>query len=184
VAHAFATPPSQQEPQQLPTPPSQQEAQQLSCSQQQIAPTETEAPKDKEALPVQGMPPPSSYPHDTIHKDLGMYKTKPHSDPMDQFFAAMRNLKSLPGTSSAMSAPAQHADMYMRACEIESYMRVYKIESYEEDGEMYNREKLLVRPHDPIFMKEHAPKKFVFGKPFLMTAQLSRRPFPLRRLHN
>jgi hypothetical protein len=41
-----------------------------------------------------------------------------------------------------------------------------------------------VRPHDPIFMKEHVPKKFVFDKPFLMTAQLSKRPFPLRRLHN
>jgi hypothetical protein len=26
--------------------------------------------------------------------------------------------------------------------------------------------------------------KSVFGKPFLMTTQLSRRPFPLRRLHN
>jgi hypothetical protein len=33
-------------------------------------------------------------------------------------------------------------------------------------------------------MKEHVPKKFTFGKPFLMIAQLSRRPFPLRRLHN
>jgi hypothetical protein len=30
--------------------------------------------------------------------------------------------------------------------------------------------KLLMRPHDPIFMKEHVPKKFVFGKPFLTTA--------------
>jgi hypothetical protein len=74
-----------------------------------------------------------------------------------------------------MFSPAPHEDTYMRACEIESY---------EEDGEVYNREKLLVRPHDPIFMKEHVPKKFVFGKPFLTTAQLSRRRFPLRRLHN
>jgi hypothetical protein len=115
------------------------------------------------------MPPPSSYPHDTIHEDLGLYKTKPHSDPTDQFFAPMRNLKSLMGTSSALSAPTQH--VYMRACEIESY---------KEDGEVYNREKLLVRPHDPIFMKEYVPKKFVIGKPFLMTAQLSKRPFPLR----
>jgi hypothetical protein len=106
VAHALATtpgqqeaqqvptPPSQQEAQQLPTPPGQQEAQQLPCPQQQIAPTEKEAPKDKEASSVQGMPPPSSSPHDTIHKDLGLYKTKPHSDPTDQFFATMRNLKS------------------------------------------------------------------------------------------
>jgi hypothetical protein len=116
------------------------------------------------------MPPPSSSPSDTIHKDLALYKTKPCSDRTDQFFAAMRNQKSPLGTTSKMSAPAQHAETYLRACEIESY---------EEDGDVYNREKLLVRPHDLIFMKEHVPEKFVFGKPFLMTAQLSKRPFPL-----
>jgi hypothetical protein len=87
----------------------------------------------------------------------------------------MRNLKSLLGTSYAMSALAQHAKTYMRACEIESY---------EEDDEVYNRDKLLVRAQDPIFMKEHVPKKFVFGKPFLTTTQLFKRPFSLRQLHN
>jgi hypothetical protein len=121
------------------------------------------------------MPPPSSSLYDTIHEDLALYKTKTHSDPMDQFFVAMKNLKSPPGTSSAMSGPAHHAEMYMRAC---------KIESYEEDGEVYNRDKLLVRPDNPIFMKEHVLEKFVFGRPFFTSAQLSRRPFPLRRLYN
>jgi hypothetical protein len=33
-------------------------------------------------------------------------------------------------------------------------------------------------------MKEHVLENFVFGKPFFMSAQLSKRPFPLRRLHN
>jgi hypothetical protein len=121
------------------------------------------------------MPLPSSSPYDTIHEDLSLYKTEPHSDPTDQFFAAMRNLKSPVGTSSAMSTSVQYAKTYMRTC---------KIESYEEDGEVYNRDKLLVRPHDPIFMKEHVSKKFMFGKPFLTTAQLSKRSFPLRRLRN
>jgi hypothetical protein len=65
--------------------------------------------------------------------------------------------------------------MYLRACEIESY---------KEDAEVYNREKLLVRPHDLIFMNEYVPEKFVFGKPFLTTAQLSKRHFSLRRRHN
>jgi hypothetical protein len=134
-------------------------------------PIETEATKDKEASPVQGMPLSSSSPYDTIHEDLALYKIKPHSDPTDQFFAAMRNLKSPSGTSSAMSTLVQHAETYLRACEIESY---------EEAGEVYNREKLLVRPHDLIFMKEHVPKKFMFGKPFLTTAQLSKRHFPFR----
>jgi hypothetical protein len=33
-------------------------------------------------------------------------------------------------------------------------------------------------------MKEHVLKKFVFGKPFFTSAQLSKRSFPLRQLHN
>jgi hypothetical protein len=51
------------------------------------------------------------------------------SNPTDQFFEAMKNLKNPSGTSSTMSALAQHRETYMRACEIESY---------EEDGEVYN----------------------------------------------
>jgi hypothetical protein len=124
--------------------------------------------------PEQDDHPPSS-PYDTIHQDLGLYKAQTRSNPTIQFFEAMKNLKSPPGTSSAMSTPTQHSQPYMRACEIESYG---------EDGEVYSQEKLLVRPHDPIFMNEHVPKTFVFGKSFFMSAQLSKRPFPLRRLHN
>jgi hypothetical protein len=60
--------------------------------------------------------------------------------------------------------------MYMMACEIESY---------EEDGKVYNQDKLLVGPHDPIFMKEHVSEKFLFGKPFLTIEQLSKRLFHL-----
>jgi hypothetical protein len=69
-----------------------------------------------------------------------------------------------------MSAPEEHAETYLRAC---------KIESYEEDGEVYTRKKLLVRPHDLIFMKEHVLKMFVFDKSFLTTAQLLKRPFSI-----
>jgi hypothetical protein len=125
--------------------------------------------------PSRTINPPLSSPYDTIHDDLALYKTMTHSDPTDQFFATMKNLKSPPGTSTVISAPAQHAETYMRACEIQSY---------EKDGEVYNRDKLLVRPHDPIFMKKHVHEKFVFGKPFFTSAQFSKRPFPLRRLHN
>jgi hypothetical protein len=73
--------------------------------------TETEAPKDKEDSPIPIMPPPPSRtsnpppssPYDTIHEDLALYKTKTHSDPTDQFFMTMKNLKSPLGTSSAIS---------------------------------------------------------------------------------
>jgi hypothetical protein len=199
VDHALATPFDQQATHQLPSlhiehealqQPLQSSPKDKEASQQPLpssptpkvkealqlpSPIEIEAPKDMEASPVQVMPPPSSSLCDTIHEDLALYKTKTHSDPTDKFFATTKNLKSPLGTSFVMSAPAQHAKKYMRACEIESY---------EEDGEVYNQDKLLARPYNPIFMKEHVLEKFLFGKLFLTSTQLSKRPFPHRRLHN
>jgi hypothetical protein len=59
-----------------------------------------------------------------------------------------------------------------------------KIGSYEEDGEVYDREKLGLRLDDLVFMKHEVPEQFEFGKPFLMSVKLSKRYFPVRRLHN
>jgi hypothetical protein len=50
---------------------------------------------------------------------------------------------------STLSAPAQHA---------KSYLTVAEIGSYEEDGEVYDREKLGLRSDDPVFMKHEVPK--------------------------
>jgi hypothetical protein len=66
---------------------------------------------------------------------------------------------------SAMSAPAQHSNSYPTAS---------KIDSYEEDGKVYDQEKLGLRPNDPIFMKHDVPEKIEFGKPFLRSAELSK----------
>jgi hypothetical protein len=49
-----------------------------------------------------------------------------------------------------------------------------KIDSYKEDCEVYDREKLGLRPNDPIFMKHDVPEKNEFGKPFLTSAELSK----------
>jgi hypothetical protein len=95
-----------------------------------------------------------SSPYNTIYQNLGLYKTNTRSDPTR--------------SRSAMSAPALHAQSHMRAC---------KIESYEEEDEVYNREKLLVRPNNLIFMKDDVPANFVFDKPFFTSAQLFKRPF-------
>jgi hypothetical protein len=65
-----------------------------------------------------------------------------------------------------------------------SFLTVAGIGSYEEDGEFYNRQKLGLRPEDPIFMKYEVPEKFKFGKPFLMSVELSKQHFSVRRLHN
>jgi hypothetical protein len=89
---------------------------------------------------------------------------------MNKFFEVMKKQKMF-----AMSALAQQAKSYRTASEIDSY---------EEDGEVYDKKKLGLRPNDLIFMKHDAPKKFEFGKPFLMSAELSKQHFPLRRLHN
>jgi hypothetical protein len=64
---------------------------------------------------------------------------------------------------SAMSAPAQQA---------KSYPTTYEIDSYEEDGKVYDPEKLGLRPNNPIFMKHDVPENFEFDKPFLTSAKL------------
>jgi hypothetical protein len=77
---------------------------------------------------------------------------------MNKFFEVMKNQKM-----STLSAPAQQA---------KSYLTVAEIGSYEEDGEFYDREKLGLRPDDPIFMKHEVPENFEFDKPFLMSVEL------------
>jgi hypothetical protein len=76
---------------------------------------------------------------------------------------------------STLSTPAQQAKSFLTAAEIGSY---------EEDGEVYDREKLGLRLDDPVFMMHEVPEKFEFGKPFLMSVELFKRHFPVRRLHN
>jgi hypothetical protein len=77
---------------------------------------------------------------------------------MNKFFEVMKKQKI-----STLSAPAQQAKSFLTEAEIGSY---------EEDGEVYDREKLGLRPDDPVFMKHEVPKKFEFEKPFLMSVEL------------
>jgi hypothetical protein len=49
-----------------------------------------------------------------------------------------------------------------------------EIGSYEEDGEVYDRDKLGLRLDDPVFMKHEVPKNFEFGKSFLTGVELSK----------
>jgi hypothetical protein len=65
---------------------------------------------------------------------------------------------------STLSAPAQQAKSFLTAAEIGSY---------EEDGEVYDRQKLGLRPDDSVFMKHEVPEKCEFGKPFLMIVRTS-----------
>jgi hypothetical protein len=76
---------------------------------------------------------------------------------------------------STLSAPAQQD---------KSFLTTAEIDSYEEDGEVYYREKLGLRPDDPVFMKHEVPENFEFGKPFLRSVELSKQHFPVKRLHN
>jgi hypothetical protein len=76
---------------------------------------------------------------------------------------------------STLSAPAQQAKSFLMAA---------KIGSYEEDSEVYDREKLGLRPDDSVFMKHEVPEKFEFGNTFLTSVELSKRHFLVRILHN
>jgi hypothetical protein len=74
---------------------------------------------------------------------------------MNKLFEVMKKQKM-----STLSVLAQQA---------KSYLTTAEIGSYEEDGEVYNREKLGLRPDDPLFMKHEVAENFEFGKPFLMS---------------
>jgi hypothetical protein len=133
------------------------------------------SPKEKEAstLPmshVKVMPqqnlghqeqdlPPSS-PYNTIHWELDLYNPSTHSDPTNKFFEVIKKQKM-----STLSALAQQA---------KSFLTIAKIGSYEEDGEVYDRQKLGLRPDDLVFMKHEVPEKFEFGKPLLTCVELSK----------
>jgi hypothetical protein len=62
-----------------------------------------------------------------------------------------------------LSTPAQQA---------KSYLTTAEIGSYEEDGEVYDREKLGLRPDDPAFIKHEIPEKNEFGKSFYTSVEL------------
>jgi hypothetical protein len=143
------------------------------------------SPKEKEAStllssPVKVMPQqdlghqeqdlPLSSPYNTIHQELDLYNPSTHSDPTNKFFEVMKKQKM-----STPFASAQHAKSFLTAAEISSY---------EEDDEVYDREKLGLRPDDPVFMKHEIPENFEFGKPFLTSVELFKRHFSVMRLHN
>jgi hypothetical protein len=115
------------------------------------------SPMEKEASPLPETNPPSEQDLPPIHQDLGLYKPITRSDPTEKFFEGIKKQN--------MSARAQHS---------KSYLTASKIGSYEEDGEFYDREKIELRLNDPIFMKDDVPEKIEFGKPFLMSVELSR----------
>jgi hypothetical protein len=99
-----------------------------------------------------------------------LYNTSTRSDPTNKFFEVMKKQKM-----STMFAPAQQAKLFLTTA---------KIGSYEEDGEVYDRQKLGLRPDDPVFMKHQVLENFEFGKPFLTSVELSKQYFSVRRLHN
>jgi hypothetical protein len=101
---------------------------------------------------------PSSSPYNTIHQELDLHNPSTRSDPTNKLFEVMKKQKM-----STLFAPTQHA---------KSFLTTAEIGSYEEDGEVYDRQKIGLRPDDPVFMKHEVPEKFEFGKPFLTTVEL------------
>jgi hypothetical protein len=113
---------------------------------------------------------PLSSPYNIIHQELDLYNSSTRSDPTNKFFKVIKKQKM-----STLSAPVQ---------QVKSFLMAAEISSYEEDGEVYDREKLGLRSDDLVFMKHEVLEQFEFGKPFLTSVKLFKRHFPVRRLHN
>jgi hypothetical protein len=133
------------------------------------------SPKEKEASllptsPVKDMPQqdlghqeqdlPLSSPYNIIHRELDLYNPSTRSDPTNKFFEVIKKQKM-----STLFALAQQAKSFLMAA---------KIGSYEEYGEVYDRQKLGLRPDDSVFMMHEVSKKFEFGKSFLTSVELSK----------
>jgi hypothetical protein len=142
--------------------PKEKEASTLSTSPVKVMPQQDLGHQEQDLSP--------SSPYNIIHQELGMYNPSTRSDPMNKFFEVIKKQNM-----STLSAPAQQAKLYLMAV---------KIGSYEEDGEVYDREKLGLRLDDPVFMKHEVSRKFEFGKSFLTSVELSKRHFLVRRLYN
>jgi hypothetical protein len=134
----------------LPSSPKEKEASILSSSPVKVMPQQDLGHQEQDL-------PPSS-PYNTIHQELELYNPCTHSDPTNKLFEVMKKQKM-----STLSAPAQQAKSFLTAAEIDSY---------EEDGEVYDLEKLGLRPDDLVFMKHEVPEKFEFSKPFLTSVEL------------
>jgi hypothetical protein len=136
----------------LPSSPKEKEVSTLPTSPVKVIPQQDLGHQEQDL-------PPSS-PYNTIHRELDLYNPSTHSDPTNKFFELMKKQKM-----STLSAPAQQAKSFLTAAEIGSY---------KEDGEVYDQQKLGLRPDDPVFMKHEVPKIFEFVKPFLTTVELSK----------
>jgi hypothetical protein len=134
----------------LPSSPKENEASTLPSSPVKVMPQQVLGHQEQDL-------PPSS-PYNTIHQELDLYNPRNYSDPTNKFFEVMKKQKM-----STLSALAQ---------QVKSFLTVAEIGSYAEDGEVYDREKLRLRPDDPVFMKHEVPEKIEFGKPFLTNVEL------------
>jgi hypothetical protein len=61
--------------------------------------------------------------------------------------------------------------------------QIDNFEVWEEDGMIHTRESLCLKINIPIYKKEDVPPKFVNGRPFLTTMQLSKLSTPEIRMH-
>jgi hypothetical protein len=136
----------------LPSSPKEKEASTLPSSPVKVMPQQDLGHQEQDLSP--------SSPYNTIHQELDLYNPSTYPDPTNKFLEVIKKQKM-----STLSARAQHAKSFLMAAEIGSY---------EEDGEVYDREKLGLRPDDPVFMKHEVPKNFEFGKPFLTSVELSK----------
>jgi hypothetical protein len=136
----------------LPSSPKENEASTLPTSPVKVIPQHNLGHQEQDL--------PQSSPYNTIHRELDLYNPSTRSDPINKFFEVMKKQKM-----STLSAPAQQAKSFLTATEIGSY---------EEDGEVYDRQKLGLRPDDPVFMKHEVPENFEFDKPFLTSVELSK----------
>jgi hypothetical protein len=106
-----------------------------------------------------------------IHQRIATDDVKKPSESVARYLHKLRRVM----TNQSKAESASHG--------VRTQSQIDNFEVWEEDGMIHTRESLRLKTNISIYKKEDVPPKFVNGRPFLTTVQLSKLSTPEIRMH-
>ena len=125
-------------------------------------------PPQRSPSPEKNLQEGSSVKKPVVHKEVISYQPKRQQAEVTAYLESLRNRCVI---KQQTSTPI-------------NTMLVQPDETWEEEGKVWTRKDLYLRPNEPVYKKDDVPEKFVNGRPFMTTVQLSAKYLGIRRLHN
>ena len=106
-----------------------------------------------------------------IHKRIATDDVKKPSESVARYLHKLQRVM----TNQSKAESASHG--------VRTRSQIDNFEVWEEDGMIHTRESLRLKTNISVYKKEDVPPKFVNGRPFLTTVQLSKLSTPEIRMH-